>query len=123
MAEFLSSFGEWRFGVWLLCTLIMCAVVLWHWRKRLDIQVTEITEQVLEEHRKNPFKKATGIADEATRRAKEGRFFANMKYSIFALVAIVVITYSAFFLFRLPVSSSPAEWGQMGDFFGGMLNS
>jgi hypothetical protein len=36
-------------------------------------------------------------------------------------IAILLVTYLCNFAFKLP-STSPEQWGQMGDFFGGMLN-
>ncbi len=122
MSEFLTSFGEWRFGGWLVIALIMCGVLFWLRRKYLDRKISEINSQVFKEHNDNPFERVSDIADEVTRRSEEIRFFTNIKYSLIALVVALGGIYIAFFSLRLPVSSSPAEWGQMGDFFGGMLN-
>ena len=68
------------------------------------------------------FKSIEEMDDEHFRLSRENQFFVNVKFGLGAIVYSIIAIFLSFFGFRLPVSNTMAEWGQMGDFFGGMLN-
>ena len=118
MTEFVWSFGLTRFVVWLLALVVVCFFVRNRIAKGKEGAVAFYYSQEIEE----TGRPMTKISKNVEQKVREHYFFIDMKYLLIGAVSVIVVTFTSFFAFRFPISSSPAEWGQMGDFFGGMLN-
>lgn len=89
-------------------------------RKRVARKSVLIEQEEMK--RLGPLMPPSEISHQIDTRFRELKFFENTWFGVSVFVALVVLSYICFFAFRQPLSRNPEEWGQLGDFFGGVLN-